>query len=400
MATSEPDSDFDREPWDDGFSFDCFEDSPLAAMQDEACRHGTRSFRALVARSFRSRWRELRPVRTAVAIFCAVAGILVGAAVALALPGGVRTAICLGVAPFAGFVGVVWLTSRLTWRLRREGPPRRVWPIGPSSQLVFAEALRVALVECLPIDSALKLAIDVTPRHDLRLALRDVRWSVRSGHSLASSLEQANIRADKGLLAAFSVGEEFGCLTDELATFTRSRGLTVKQFHAAIGRSPAACRFAATLARLLEGRRLTPAVIAAAGRSAAAGARSFDRRIASIVEKVSDGTSLADALRRHPGDFDTLFCGLVAHAASREELRACLERLGSITEPWLVRRPFLAEPNVALDRPRYRSGDPAALAELSRKQPPAAPAQLLEELRIVFATLEPAVDDPPDPPSG
>lgn len=205
---------------------------------------------------------------------------------------------------------------------------RGVWPIGRSAQVVFAETFRQGLDAGLTADRALGLAADVTPGRRFRRALRELKVHVRSGYTIEASLAKTGVRVAPRLRAALKVGQEHGGLAEELAAFARSyRRLSSRAFQRAIGRSPEAVRFAGALARLLRGERLTVRVVRAAG-EIATGGRGFARVAADVAQRIEDGYPLVEALRFHPRHFDPLFLGLLEVAATRDELRTCLGRLG------------------------------------------------------------------------
>jgi type II secretory pathway component PulF len=207
--------------------------------------------------------------------------------------------------------------------------PSLAWPIRLSDQAVFAEAFRHGLERGLPADRAVALAAEVNRCRRLRRALARMATGVRSGYSLETALSRTGAGVSPGLLAALRVGEELGCLGEELSAFAaRHRSASPARFLRAIGRSPEATRFAAALARLLREHRLTVRVVRAAGLIAGAGGGSFSRAVDDIARRMENGGPFVDALRRHPAHFDALYCGLLDAAESRDEMRACLERLG------------------------------------------------------------------------
>jgi len=214
--------------------------------------------------------------------------------------------------------------------LEPPGPFWRRWPIRRRDQMVFAEAFGQGLAAGLGEDRALAMAAAVNPSPRFRRAIARMRWLVRGGDSLAESLTMSGAWVDPGLRAALQVGEEQGGLDRELIAF--ARGLVAdapRRFRRAVGRSPRAVAFAAALARRLDQHRLTVEVVRAAGLVAAAGSRRFARVVRALALDLEDGSTLADALSYHPGHFDAIFCLCVEAAGTREELRACLEALGS-----------------------------------------------------------------------
>ncbi|MEO6810929.1 MAG: type II secretion system F family protein [Isosphaeraceae bacterium] len=224
------------------------------------------------------------------------------------------------------------LRSRIAgWSTPREREARRwvlVVPIRQSCQLVFAEAFRQGLAEGLAADQAIRLAAEVNPSRRFRGVLVRMAMKVRSGYPLASALNQTGARVGPALLAALSVGEEYGCLIEELEALGETRGaISRERFRRTIGRSREAARFAAALSRLLRDKPLTVRVVRAGGRVAAAGSKRFSRVIDNIAQNMENGRSFVGALRVHPSHFDTLYCGFLEVAKSREETRTCLERL-------------------------------------------------------------------------
>ena len=208
-------------------------------------------------------------------------------------------------------------------------PSWRWWPICRFAQSVFAEAFRQALAEGFAVGLALGLAVEVNPCPRFRRALRVMGSQLSAGDPLAGSLRTTGAWVDRGLLAALEVGEEYGCLGEELAAFARrDRGFSVDRYRRAIGRRPEATRFAAALARLLRDHGLTARVVHAAGLVSAVPRRRFAKVADAIAGEMTDGTPFLDLLGRHSTYFDPLFRGFLAAAESREEMRACLERLG------------------------------------------------------------------------
>jgi hypothetical protein len=206
----------------------------------------------------------------------------------------------------------------------------RLWPIDRMAQATFAEAFGQALAAGLAIDRALLLAARVNPSRRLRCFLRAMREHRIVGDSLAESLGMTRAPVDPRLIAALRAGEEHGGLAREVFAFARrAPGFSAESFRKAVGRSPEANQWAYVLARLLRDHGLTWPVIVAAGRGTDGGGGPFEGVTRSIGERLLDGETLADALRAHPGHFDELFCAVVENAASAEELRASLERLGS-----------------------------------------------------------------------
>ena len=210
------------------------------------------------------------------------------------------------------------------------GALANLMPISRLSQAVFAESFRQGIIEGLAVDHAARLAAEVNPDGRFQRALRQMAINIRSGYPVAEALARTGVRVRQGLLSALRVGEEHGFFDDALASFARRTGLiSTRKFHRAIGRSPHAVEFAAALARLLERERLTVRAVRAAGQIAANG----DTRVVQIMETVAraveDGGSLPWALQKHPDHFDILFRGFLAEKESRDEIRACLGRLGA-----------------------------------------------------------------------
>ncbi len=131
-----------------------------------------------------------------------------------------------------------------------------------------------------------------------------------------SKKTNANVRP--ALLETLRVGEEHGCLAESLSSFARrTRGFTAGRFLKAIGRSPHATEFAATLARLLRDQRLSVEAVLAAGQSAADGSGRFARAIGAAAERIADGESLSEALGRYPAHFDALYLEFLDASRSR-----------------------------------------------------------------------------------
>jgi type II secretory pathway component PulF len=205
----------------------------------------------------------------------------------------------------------------------------RWWPVSRASQVLFAEAMGQAVAAGLDIGEAIDLAAKVNPSLPLRRALREMQANACSGYSLATSLELTGVWVGAGLFAALEIGEEQGCLAEELFAFARRlHPDPPAALQRATGRRPEATRFAAALARLLGERSLTLDVVEAAGRVAAAGNRAFLGAVGQVMKDMENGGTLAEALRRHPGYFDPLYCRLVEAAQTREQVRLNLERLG------------------------------------------------------------------------
>ena len=212
----------------------------------------------------------------------------------------------------------------------RLGALLRRWPVPRVAQAIFAEAFRQGLVEGLTVDRAVWLAAEVNPCRRFRCALRQMATNVRSGYPLEAALAKTGASVRPGLRTALGVGEEHDCLVAELSAFAgRTRRFTASKFLRAIGRSPEASEFAAALARLLREHRLTVREVRAAGQVAADGRGRFVRVFEEVARRMEDGESLVDALGRYPAHFDGLYCGFLESARSREELKACLERLGA-----------------------------------------------------------------------
>ena len=101
-----------------------------------------------------------------------------------------------------------------------------------------------------------------------------------------------------------------------------------------VGRRRETCDFAGALGRLLQERALTVELIEAAGELGAAGNRQFSQAIRDIADAIShNGQSLSEALRSHPNYFDSFFCGLLATADTREQLRNRLLLLSRDAQP-------------------------------------------------------------------
>ncbi len=153
---------------------------------------------------------------------------------------------------------------------------------------------------------------------------------VRSGYPLGTALERTGAGVQPGLIACLRVGEERGCLVEELESFARRTArFTMRKYHRAIGRRPEAVDFAAALARLLRDHHLTVRAIRDAGQLSTDGRGRFSGIIEDVARRVEDGRStFPNALAQHPRHFDGLFRGFLESASSRDEMRRCLERLG------------------------------------------------------------------------
>jgi type II secretory pathway component PulF len=205
-----------------------------------------------------------------------------------------------------------------------------LWPIPRLAQAVFAESFRQALLERMPVDQAIRLASEVNPSRRFQQALKRMAVQVRSGYPLDTALARSGIRPPSGLMASLKVGEQHGQLADEMGAFARrTRGFSSRRFFQAIGRTDEAIDFAAALARLLVEQRLTVTMVRAAGEVSAAGRPRFATVISDIASEIENGRSLVECLSRHPRRFDPLYREFLAAANSREEMRACLTRLGA-----------------------------------------------------------------------
>jgi type II secretory pathway component PulF len=203
------------------------------------------------------------------------------------------------------------------------------WPIGRSSQALFAQAFAEALDVGIEVTTAIALAAEVNPGSRLRRVLAEMRLHTRSGYGLAAALAKTRARVKPQLLAALEVGEEHGSLVEELFAFAHGLCPDAAQLlRQTVGRRAEATRFAAALARLLREHGLTVQTVMAAGNLAAAGNNDFRQVIQALVEDMESGGNFTDALRQHPSYFDPLYCGFLEAADSRQQVRACLERLG------------------------------------------------------------------------
>jgi type II secretory pathway component PulF len=207
---------------------------------------------------------------------------------------------------------------------------RELWPIPRIAQAIFAEAFRQAIEERLTIDHAIRLAAEVNPSRRFRVSLRQMAIQVRSGYPLDQALEKTRARVSAGLPAALRVGEEHGCLANELGAFARkTSGFTRKRYFRAIGRGDEAIDFAAALGRLLQDQRLTVRAVRAAGDVSASDRPQFLKVIHDVAQKMEDGSPFVTALGKYPRYFDELYRGFLEAAGSREEMKTCLERLGT-----------------------------------------------------------------------
>ena len=207
----------------------------------------------------------------------------------------------------------------------------RLWlPIPRIAQAVFAEAFRGGLIQGIPVDRAILLASKVNPCHRFRYILQKMATYVRSGYSIEAALVKTGATVRPGLLAALRVGENHSCLVEELSSFaSRTSRFTPETFLRAIGRSEEARDFAAALSRLLRDHRLTLREVEAAGQVADNSKGQFSRVVDQVAKLMQNGTSLPDALREYPAHFDSLYCGLLESTKSREEMKSCLENLGT-----------------------------------------------------------------------
>lgn len=203
------------------------------------------------------------------------------------------------------------------------------WPIRRRHQMIFAEAFAQALASGVEISEALSIVAKVVPSFRFRHALVEMRTSIRSGYSLESSLTKTGIRVDESLRAALQVGEQCGCLVDELIAFARGIDRASKRIlREALGRKPEAACFASTLARLLRERSMTLDVIEAAGRIAGARSKSFQRVVKDILREMENGCLFSESLQRHRDYFDEFYCSLIEMANTREQVRCALKCLG------------------------------------------------------------------------
>jgi len=211
------------------------------------------------------------------------------------------------------------------------GPLWSFWPICRFDQSVFAETFRQALTEGLGVVDAAEIAAEVNQCWTFRRALKGFCSDLRAGYPLGASMRRSRGWVDRGLLAALEIGEEYGCLTDELLAFVRQdRWFTPTRYRKAIGRRTETANFAAALARLLREHSLTGSLVFAAGRLSGSRGDRFLRTLKYVVEDMEDrGRTFPDALRRHPRYFDVVFCQFLESKQSREEIRECLERLAA-----------------------------------------------------------------------
>ncbi|OWK45009.1 type II secretion system F family protein [Fimbriiglobus ruber] len=218
------------------------------------------------------------------------------------------------------------------------------WPVRRSNQVLFAEALSQLLSAGVELTRALQAAGEANPSSRFRAALLRMNYLCQTGKSLADSLSQTNVRVAGGLLTALEVGEERGCLAEQLAAFARWHDPQAgARLAAEVGRSPGAARFAAALATLLSDRRLTVSLVEDAGRLAGGGNR-FNQTIGRLATSVRNGVTFTDALAREKATFDPLFCLMVKTPEHRSELRAVLARLGEdvpLPAPRWVRKAVL-----------------------------------------------------------
>lgn len=208
-------------------------------------------------------------------------------------------------------------------------------PISRLSQLVFAESFSQALIADIPQMEALSLAASISPGYRWRMKLFEMTKDVRSnGYSLEQALKKTRARVRPGLLEALRVGQERGVLAQELHAFAQSlHRHATRRTARALWRSHAAMRFAQVLCRQLQHERLTPSLIADAGRIAAAG----NRRFICVMQKVHDdlenqGASFGEAIKRFPRHFDLLFSQMVDASTDRQSLRRILSLLSGTSE--------------------------------------------------------------------
>lgn len=195
--------------------------------------------------------------------------------------------------------------------------------------MIFAEALAQALAGGVELSEAVSIVAKVVPGFRFRQALVEMKKSIRAGYSLESSLTKTGIRVDESLRAALEVGEESGCLIDELIAFARGIDANSERILCqALGRKPEAACFAATLARLLRERPMTLDVIKAAGRIAGAKSKPFQKVVKDILYDMENGCSFSESLQRQRDYFDPFYCSLVEAANTREQVRRALECLG------------------------------------------------------------------------
>lgn len=198
--------------------------------------------------------------------------------------------------------------------------------------MLFAEAFSQALAAGVEVSTAVVAAADANPNPRFRDALHQMARHCRSGYSLELSLAKTRIRVADELLATLRVGEDRGCLPEELAAFARRcdphAGARLAE---AVGCGAEVTRFAAALARLLTDRPMTLQTIEDAGLLAAGRVSPFAEVIRGVVTAMTGGTPFPEALREQGGVFDPFFCLLIATPVERRQLRAVLERIGGNT---------------------------------------------------------------------
>lgn len=202
-------------------------------------------------------------------------------------------------------------------------------PIRHVHQVVFAESLSQALLAGLPTDKAIRLAADVNPGRRFRGALREMSHYLRTGYDLEECLLKTGVRVRKELLAALRVGEERGCLAEQLSAYARRYAPHPEDLLAsALGRRAEVTRFARALAILMKERGLTVGLVEEAGELAAGAGSSFVTVARRVAQTMTNGCPFSEALQMESKTFDLLFCRLVAAADHRDKLIAVLSRLG------------------------------------------------------------------------
>lgn len=203
------------------------------------------------------------------------------------------------------------------------------WPVRQAHQMLFAEAFSQALDAGINILASIPVAAAANPSPRLRAALGEMTTNFSGGHSLAWSLRSTGIAVRGELVTAIEIGEDRGCLSEQLAAFAcRYDPAPPKRLAVVLGRSPEVIRFVNVLAQLLAEHRLSPGLITDAGRLASEDRSFFAGVTEQIAAAIKDGESFSSALSRQPRIFDPMLCHLVGVPDGREKLRAVLMRLG------------------------------------------------------------------------
>jgi type II secretory pathway component PulF len=214
------------------------------------------------------------------------------------------------------------MASRSTWSYL-------YWlPIRQFDQMLFAEAFSQGLAAGLAVSNAVAVAAYAVRSRRFRAALREMAGNCRIGYSLETSLTRTRVAVGGGLLAALRVGQDQGCLIEQLSAFARRCDPhSAHRLGVAVGRRDDVRHFAAALAGLLVDRRLTIELIQDAAEAAAGKKSRLAAAAERVCEEMSGGAGFDEALRREPRTFDPLFGALLSAADRHDRLRMVLLKL-------------------------------------------------------------------------